>query len=219
VRNPRLLQALIASIKQSDAIIIENAEVRDWKVEHGRVQSVTTSHSDEYSAGCYIVTAGAWSRQLLREHGLKLEIWPVRGQILLFKLSPGMLSAIVLREQEDFYLIPRRDGHILAGSTVEEAGFNKETTRQAREALHAKARALLPALTDETLVGHWAGLRPGSPDNIPVIDSHPEIDNLYINSGHYRYGVTMAPGSALILSNMILDQPQSLDITPYRWPA
>lgn len=219
VRNPRLLQALIASIKHSGGSIIEGAEVTDWKVERGRVQSVSTSSGDEYSAACYIVTAGAWSRQLLQEYGLKLQIWPVRGQILLFKLPPGVLSAIVLREREDFYLIPRRDGHILAGSTVEEAGFNKEATSQAREALFAKAHALLPALTEETLVGHWAGLRPGSPDNIPVIDNHPDIGNLYLNSGHYRYGVTMAPGSALLSCNMILSKPQPLDTTPYRWPA
>jgi glycine oxidase len=102
---------------------------------------------------------------------------------------------------------------------VEEAGFNREATSQAREALLAKAHALLPALTEEVLVGHWAGLRPGSPDNIPVIDRHPDIGNLYLNSGHYRYGVTMAPGSALLLCNMILGQPQPLDITPYRWPT
>jgi glycine oxidase len=219
VRNPRLLQALIASIKQSGGIIIENAEVADWNVRGGKVRSVSTSRGDEYSAACYIVTAGAWSRQLLREYGLKLEIWPVRGQILLFKLPPGMLSTIVLRKRENFYLIPRRDGHILAGSTMEEAGFNKEATSQAREALLAKAHALLPVLTEETLVGHWAGLRPGSPDNIPVIDHHPDIENLYLNSGHYRYGVTMAPASAFLLCNMILNQPQPLDITPYRWPA
>jgi glycine oxidase len=219
VRNPRLLQALIASAKQSGGAIIENAEVADWNVRGGKVRSLSTSRGDEYSAACYIVTAGAWSRQLLRDYELKLEIWPVRGQILLFKLPPGMLSAIVLREQEDFYLIPRRDGHILAGSTVEEAGFNREATGEAREALLAKAHALLPTLTEEALVGHWAGLRPGSPDNIPVIDHHPDIENLYLNSGHYRYGVTMAPASALILSNMILDKPQPLDTTPYRWPA
>jgi glycine oxidase len=219
VRNPRLLQALIASVKQSGAIIIENVGVTDWKVESGQVQSVRTSHGDEYSAACYIVTAGAWSGQLLREYGLKLEIWPVRGQILLFKLRSGMLSTIVLGEPEDFYLIPRRDGHILAGSTMEEAGFNKEATSEAREALLAKACALLPALTEEVLIGHWAGLRPGSPANIPVIDSHPGIENLYLNSGHYRYGVTMAPASALILCNMILDKPQPLDITPYQWPV
>jgi glycine oxidase len=218
VRNPRLLQALIALIKHLGGAIIEDAEVTDWKVKGGRVQSISTSR-DEFSAACYIVTAGAWSRKLLQEYGLKLEIRPVRGQILLFKLPPGMFSAIVLREQEDFYLIPRHDGHILAGSTLEEAGFNKETTRQARETLLAKARALLPALTEEVLIRHWAGLRPGSRDNIPVIDHHPDVENLYLNSGHYRYGVTMAPGSALILSNIILDKPQPLDITPYRWPT
>jgi glycine oxidase len=219
VRNPRLLQALIASIKQSGGAIIENSEVADWNVRGGKVQSVITSRGDGYSAAYYIVTAGAWSRDLLQEYGLKLEIWPVRGQILLFKLRPGMLSAIVLRERENFYLIPRRDGHILAGSTMEETGFNKEATSEAREALLAKAHALLPALTEEVLIGHWAGLRPGSPDNIPVIDRHPDMENLYLNSGHYRYGVTMAPASALILCNMILDKPQPLDITPYRWPG
>ena len=220
VRNPRLLQALIASITRSGgAAIIENTEVTDWKVERGQVRSIRTSGGDEYSAACYIVTAGAWSRQLLREYGSKLQIRPVRGQILLFKLPPGMLSPIVLREREDFYLIPRRDGHILAGSTVEEAGFNREATSEARKALLAKAHALLPALAEDTLASHWAGLRPGSPGNIPVIDRHPDIGNLYLNSGHYRYGVTMAPGSALILGNMILGQPQPLDVTPYRWPA
>jgi glycine oxidase len=219
VRNPRLLRALVESIKHSGGSITENAEVTNWKVERGHVQSVSTSGGDEYSAACYIVTAGAWSRQLLQEYGLKLEIWPVRGQILLFKPPPDMLSTIVLREQEDFYLIPRRDGHILAGSTVEEAGFNREATSEVRKALLAKARALLPALAEETLIGHWAGLRPGSPDNIPVIDRHPDIGNLYLNSGHYRYGVTMAPGSALLLCNMIFGQPQPLDITPYRWPT
>ena len=94
----------------------------------------------------------------------------------------------------------------------------KLPTAEAREILLAKAHALVPALTEETVAGHWAGLRPGSPDNIPVIDRHPSIPNLYLNSGHYRYGVTMAPGSAHLLVNMILDKPQPLDITPYRWP-
>ena len=219
VRNPRLLQALIAAIERSGGVIIENAEVMDWKVGRGRVESVSTGGGDEYSAAYYIVTAGAWSRQLLREHGLKLEIWPVRGQILLFKQPPGMLSTIVFHEREDFYLIPRRDGHILAGSSVEEVGFDKESTAEVRQILLAKARALVPALTEETLVGHWAGLRPGSPDNIPVIDRHPTIENLYLNSGHYRYGVTMAPASALLLGNTILRKPQPLDTEPYQWPA
>jgi glycine oxidase len=218
VRNPRLLQALVTAVELSGGTIIEHAEVTRWKIAQGRVQSIGTSRGDKYSAANYVVTAGAWSRQLLREYALKLDIWPVRGQILLFKAQPDLLRTIVLQGQDNFYLVPRQDGHILAGSTLEETGFDKRTTARARELLLAKARALLPALTEKALAAHWAGLRPGSPDNIPIIDSHPAIDNLYLNSGHYRYGVTMAPGSAHLLSNMILKKSQPLDIAPYHWP-
>jgi glycine oxidase len=85
--------------------------------------------------------------------------------------------------------------------------------------LLAIARALVPELTEDVLAAHWAGLRPASPGNIPVIDRHPAIPNLYLNSGHYRYGVTMAPGSARLISNAISGAPQPIDITPYLWPV
>jgi glycine oxidase len=137
----------------------------------------------------------------------------------LFKAQPGLLEPMVLDEGDNFYLIPRRDGHILAGSTLEEAGFDKSTTSEARETLLARAHALIPVLAEERLVAHWAGLRPASPHNIPVISVHPVISNLYLNSGHFRYGVTMAPGSAELVANMILNKPQSLDVMPYRWPV
>jgi glycine oxidase len=219
VRNPRLLRALRKAISLHGGTIIEHAEVTSLKIESGVVQSISTARGDKYTAADYIVAAGAWSSQFLSEYALKLDIWPVRGQILLFKAQPDLLRTIVLQGQDNFYLIPRQDGHILAGSTLEEVDFDKRPTSSARKDLLAKARALVPALTEEILVGQWAGLRPGSPDNIPVIDRHPAIANLYINSGHYRYGVTMAPGSAHLLSNLILKKPQPLDITPYRWPV
>ena len=215
VRNPRLLQALAKSVEKSGGSIIEYAEVTSWKIERGRVVAAITSQG-EYTAANFVIAAGAWSRPLLGEHACKLDIRPVRGQMLLFKAEPGLLRTIIL--QDGFYLIPRQDGHILAGSTLEEAGFDKSTTDSAREVLLAKARALLPQLTAEMLAGHWAGLRPGSPDNIPVIDRHPAIANLYLNSGHHRYGVTMAPASAHLLANRLLDLPQLFDITPYAWP-
>ncbi|SCX55567.1 glycine oxidase ThiO [Nitrosospira sp. Nsp1] len=219
VRNPRLLQALMKAVGQRGGVIKEHVEITDWQIEHGRVQSVSTSTGEKFTASNYIVTAGAWSGGLLREHALKLDIWPVRGQILLFQAQSGLLPAIVLQEQDNFYLIPRRDGYILAGSTLEETGFDRRTTAQAGKLLLEKTHALVPALTEATLSGHWAGLRPGSPDNIPVIGSHPHITNLYLNSGHYRYGITMAPGSAQLISNMILNKPQPLDIAPYKWPS
>ena len=219
VRNPRLLQALMKAVKAQGGKIIEHAEITSWKIERAYVQSISTNGGGHYSAGDYVVAAGAWSRRLLAEHATKLEVWPVRGQILLFKASPGLLEPMVLDEGDNFYLIPRRDGHILAGSTLEEAGFDKSTTPEARETLLARAHALIPVLAEETLVAHWAGLRPASPHNIPVISVHPVISNLYLNSGHFRYGVTMAPGSAELVANMILNKPQSLDVMPYRWPV
>ena len=92
-------------------------------------------------------TAGAWSRQLLGNHALKLDIWPVRGQILLFKVQPDLLKTIVLRDRDYFYLIPRRDGHILAGSTLEEAGFDKDSYRRSAQNIAGK-RACARARVD-----------------------------------------------------------------------
>ncbi|SEO09361.1 glycine oxidase [Nitrosospira multiformis] len=218
VRNPRLLQALIKAVKALGGKVVEHAEVAGWKIERGHVQSISTVAGERRSAGQYVVAAGAWSRRLLAEHAAALEAWPVRGQILLFKAQPGLLEPMVFDERDNFYLIPRRDGHILAGSTLEEAGFDKSTTPEARETLLARAQALVPVLAEEMIVAHWAGLRPASPHNIPVISMHPAISNLYLNSGHYRYGVTMAPGSAQLIANMILGKLQSLDVTSYQWP-
>jgi glycine oxidase len=219
VRNPRLLRALRRSVEMNGGVIVEHSEVTCFKIERGSVQSVRIRDGREFSAASYAVTAGAWSQELLGEYALNLDIWPVRGEILLFKARPGMFDAIVLQEPDNFYLIPRQDGHILAGSTVEFAGFDKRTTRGARNILLKKARHLVPELTDELVVQQWAGLRPGSSRNIPVIDAHPSVSNLFLSSGHYRYGVTMAPGSGQLLSNMILNKPQSIDMTPYRWPV
>ena len=218
VRNPRLLSALLAAVKKS-GIIFENAEVIDWEIAGDRVRSVTTRGGEKHVAAVYVVAAGAWSRVLLGEHAHKLEIWPVRGQILLFKAQEGLLRTIVVKDRDNFYLIPRRDGHVLAGSTIEQAGFDNRITSQAHEKLLAQAHALVPGLREETLVAHWAGLRPGSVHNIPIIDRHPVLSNLYLNGGHYRYGVTMAPASAQRAVNLILNKPQPQEAVPYRWGA
>lgn len=139
----------------------------------------------------------------------------MRGQMLLFKSQPHVLEHVIY--QQGIYLIPRLDGHILVGSTVEDVGFDKSTTPETRQDLMSAAFKLLPALSKATLIQHWSGLRPGSPDNVPTIARHPEIENLYANAGHFRYGVTMAPVSADLIAEIILGLPPSLDITAYQW--
>jgi glycine oxidase len=108
---------------------------------------------------------------------------------------------------------------VLVGSTLEDVGFDKSTDDATCRRLHAEAAELLPALANVQPVQHWAGLRPGSPDNIPIIDRHPDFENVFVNVGHYRYGVTMAPASAELLVDLMEGNTPVLDPSPYRWQA
>ena len=217
VRNPRLVQALRVAVLDAGVNLLEGVEVMQVvRASPARIDYLDTSRG-KLQAGAYIVAAGAWSQSVLGDIAPHWPIKPMRGQMLLFKAAPDMLPHIVYRE--GIYLIPRRDGHILAGSTVEDVGFDKSTTEAVRQMLYDAATGILPALQSAPLVQHWSGLRPGSPDNIPTISLHPLVENLYANTGHFRYGVTMAPASAQILANLIAGRPQTLDVAPYRWAA
>lgn len=213
VRNPRLLHALRARVEGLGGRILERCEVQQVVAEAGRVRKLKTA-CGELEGGSFIVTAGAWSKAVLGEYALHLDIKPVRGQMLLFKFDAPPLEHIIL--QGDLYLIPRRDGHLLVGSTMEDAGFNKDTTAAARDSLWERARKLLPQLGQMAPVRQWAGLRPGSPGNVPFIGRHPALDNLYLNSGHFRYGVTMAQASVEVLCNELEGRPQPYDVAPYQ---
>ena len=212
VRNPRLVQALRKQVELLGGRIVEHCEVQSIEAMAGQVRHVVTTQGN-FSAERYIVTAGAWSKQVLGKYALELDIKPIRGQMLLFKFDSPPLQHIVL--QDGMYLIPRRDGHLLVGSTLEDVGFDKSTTAAARDSLWQRAQKLLPALRDMKPVQHWSGLRPASPHNIPTIGRHLQLENLYINSGHFRYGVTMAPASVEILLNELTGTEQPFDVTPY----
>jgi glycine oxidase len=116
----------------------------------------------------------------------------------------------------DQYLIPRRDGKILSGSTVEQDDFNKTTTIEARDRLTEFALKLLPELKKAPLIHHWAGLRPSTEHGIPYIDKHPEIFNLSINAGHFRNGLVMGPASAQLMVDLILGRPTAVAPEPYQ---
>lgn len=213
VRSPRLLRALISRIVQLGGRIIENCTVYSLNANRQEIQSIFSS-CGEFVADYYIVSAGAWSKGILGLHALQLDIKPIKGQMLLFKFNTPPVSNIVV--QNDLYIIPRRDGHVLIGSTLEDAGFDKQTTASAFNQLLRHAEDILPSLQKMSVKQHWSGLRPASPENIPTIGWHPAIRNLLINSGHYRYGVTMAPASAEILVNEMTGATQPFDISPYQ---
>ncbi|OAI27119.1 MULTISPECIES: glycine oxidase ThiO [Methylomonas] len=215
-RNPRLLKSLQAWLRQQGVEFIENADITSLTIRGRRAVRLQTA-AGSLSMRELVVSAGAWTANLLNallpEQALDLRIQPVRGQMLLFQAEPETLPCMVL--DGDHYLIPRRDGRILAGSTVEQAGFEKATTESARQVLFEFATRLLPALKNFPVAHHWAGLRPGSPDGVPYIGPHPDIDNLYVNAGHFRNGLVMGPAAARLLSDLMLNRPTALNPSPY----
>lgn len=213
VRNPRLIKALRAALAAMPNVELrEHCPVAGFVQDGGRIRGVTTADG-EIRADRVVLAAGAWSGELLKTLGLVLPVEPVKGQMILYKCAEDFLPSMVLAKGR--YAIPRRDGHILVGSTLEYAGFDKTPTDNALESLKASAEELLPALKDAEVVGHWAGLRPGSPEGIPFIGEVPSHPGLWLNCGHFRNGLVLAPASCQLLADLMLGREPIIEPAPY----
>jgi glycine oxidase len=201
VRNPILMQALKQSLILHGVTLMENTQLAPI-IETTQINAWTTSSGEIIEGDCFIVTSGAWSFELLKATASTLNIKPMRGQMLLYKVPINHLTMIVY--QDGFYLVPRKDGYLLAGSTLEDVGFDAGVTDIVKQEMQAKAEAMMPSLKQAPIVKHWSGLRPGTPNNLPTIGPHPTIKNLYLNTGHFRYGLTMAPACAKMVANLII---------------
>lgn len=212
VRNPRLAASAKQSLINLGIPLLEHTEVTGFRQQKHRVTGVSTSKGD-FSAEKIVVAGGAWTHQLLTFFGMDVDVHPVRGQMILFHATPELVRRIVL--SKDRYVIPRKDGRILVGSTLEEVGFDKSTTDSALQELRHEAARIIPDLANIPVEHHWAGLRPGSTDGIPYICNHPQIDGVYINAGHYRNGVVLGPASARLMADIVLQRTPIVDSTFY----
>ncbi|MFP4252738.1 MAG: NAD(P)/FAD-dependent oxidoreductase [Guyparkeria sp.] len=213
VRNPYLIDALIDTLPSRGIELFEHRAAEGLLYEEGRVVGVATRKGEMHAARV-VVTAGAWSEALVP--GLPAgSLFPVRGQMLRLEPRPeNGLDRILM--DEGVYVIPRRDGSVVVGSTVEHAGFDKSVDEATQECLHDKACRLWPRLTGARITHRWAGLRPGSVDEIPLLGAHPEIENLWVNTGGFRNGLAMAPATANLLADRMAGRPTAIDPTPYR---
>lgn len=212
VRNPRLLQALRADLCKRGVLLQELEEFMEFEIRGERIVRAV-SRKTSYWADHYVVAAGAWSPGILGRLPVALAVEPVKGQMLAFQAQPGLIQHILLKD--DGYLIPRRDGVVLCGSTVERVRFDKRPTSEGKHQLLAFAHRLVPALSQCSQIGHWAGLRPGSPKGIPYIGRAPLVSNLYFNCGHFRNGLAMGPAAARLVVDLILNRPPVLSPEPY----
>ncbi|MFN3587055.1 MAG: NAD(P)/FAD-dependent oxidoreductase, partial [Moraxellaceae bacterium] len=216
VRNPRLLKALAADLVRRGVTLVTHAAVRGLQWRGPRAVAVQLADGRAYPAEVIVLAGGAWTSRLLLAGEAVPAVRPVRGQMLLYRVAPGQLPCIVLAEGR--YVIPRRDGHVLCGSTLEERGFDVSVTAAARDSLQASAARLLPALARAQPVAQWAGLRPATTDGLPYIGRVEGTDNVWLNTGQFRNGLVLAPASARLLAELMTGAAPFIDPTPYRCP-
>ncbi|MCA9184865.1 MAG: glycine oxidase ThiO [Pirellulaceae bacterium] len=206
VRTPRYLQALRAACRRQGVAICDEVDVHRFHCHDQRVSHVC-SENEKWSAESFCIAAGTWSGQLLQLLGLTLELHPWRGQMVLFRGPVGLLSRTI--NVGPNYLVPRLDGRIIVGSTMEEVGFDDRTTSEEIERLITFARQHVPLLEQAEVEATWAGLRPGTGDGYPFLGRVPGTQNVFAATGHFRNGIQLAPGTALVMAQLIEgDVPQ-----------
>ena len=218
VRNNRLVRALAASAARRGARLHEGAGVDALIGGRGCPVEGVRAGALRVSAGTVVLAAGAWSGALLRgiSGSDQLPIEPARGQMLVLEVSPTAqpLEAIVLGG--DHYAVPRPDGRVLFGSTVEYVGFDKRVTTEAVAVLSQRAVDLVPALADARFLTTYAGLRPATPDRLPFLGPISGIEGVYVASGHFRNGILLAPITAQLVADELTGSTPALDMAPYR---
>lgn len=202
VDNRRLADALVEAARTAGTRFRSGIEVQGIASAGGRVTGVTTIDGETLQADRVLVAAGAWSGAL---EGLpdELPVHPVRGQMLA--LRPDRLPWERVLESAEVYLIPREDGRLLVGATVEDAGFQPGITAEGVRSLLDGALRLVPVLGSASIEEFWSGFRPGTPDGRPILGADPKLEGLFVATGHFRNGILLAPLTGASMAALIAD--------------
>ncbi len=208
--DPRALAAAAWKTAKNRGVDFSSGdEVTAVTVTGGRTAGVTTLKT-AFHAAKVVNCAGAWSGQI-QPHAFPTR--PVKGQMLCLVMPSRTLLKHVVRSPEA-YLIPRSDGRLLVGATVEEAGFDKRTDLVAIQRLNQAAISLVPKLADAKILESWAGLRPGTPDALPIL-GETKTPGYYVATGHFRDGILLAPITAEVMTAVIEDRQPEHDLAPF----
>jgi len=213
IRNPWHLRALLAACQRRGVELRPACELLGFETDGPRVVRAQTSQGS-FAAPQFCITAGCWSGVVAKLLAVPIPVRPMRGQIVLFQLPKRPLQRVVNLGPR--YLVPREDGHILAGSTEEDVGFDRSTTEDGIAGLCELAYWLCPALRDATIQRTWAGLRPNTPDGQPCLGRLPDWENVLLASGHFRSGLTLSCATAVVMRQLIKGEPPQVDLAPFR---
>jgi glycine oxidase len=208
--DPRALTAAaLKAARHRGVDISSGTTVTGVLLAGGRVTGVGTGKTN-YCAPAVVNCAGAWAGQLPPH---KFPVRPVKGQMLALAVTPRDLLRHVIRAPE-IYLVPRSDGRVLAGSTVEEAGYDKRTDADTIQRMHQAAIHLVPALSQARTLEAWAGLRPGSPDSLPILGATP-TPGYFVATGHFRDGILLTPVTAQVMAQLVTGAKPEYDVSAF----
>lgn len=212
--NPFLLtQSYREGARRNGVKIIENTAVTALQFQNDRVVSVSTSAGETLSCGLLINAAGAWAGELGKMAGLNIPVEPVKGQIVLSERLPKILKGCL--STSDCYLAQKDNGEVLIGSTTEYAGFDVTGSLNEIRGLCSGAVKAIPLLRDMHIKRTWAGLRPGTPDEIPILGPTQKVKG-YLNAcGHFRTGIVASAITGEILARLVLGGELPVDLTPF----
>lgn len=210
VRSPLLTRALAAAAAELGARVESGVSVTGLLRAGSRVEGVETD-AGRRPAGVVVLCAGAWSGGLAP---FALPVEPLRGQILSLDGPRPPLRRMLLAD--DVYLVPKRDGSVAAGATVERSGFDCRVTAAGMQQLLSAAMRLAPVLAQARFRDAWAGLRPATPDGLPAIGPAPGLPGLVVATGHFRNGVLLAPVTGRLVTDLVLGKAPPEDAAVFR---
>jgi glycine oxidase len=205
--DPRLLtSAAWKAARHREINISSGSPVVGTLLSGGRIGGVRT-HKTAYLAPIVVNCAGAWAGQISAS---PIPTRPVKGQMLSIVGGPALRHVI----RGERYLVPRSDGRILIGATVEEAGYDKRTDVDMIQQLYRSAVAMVPALAEGRILESWAGLRPGTPDGLPILGA-TAIHGYFVATGHFRDGILLAPATARVMAQVITGGRPDHDLSAF----
>lgn len=202
VENRKLISALRRSAEVNGIKIVERTGVSELLTSGRRISGVKTS-GGEISADVTVLATGAWTSLIkIGDVGLQVSVKPIRGQMISFDSAVGLLRHVVYSQRG--YVVPRADGRVLVGATVEDAGFDKGITVEGIDSLKDAAMEIAPRLRGFEIAEKWAGLRPFATDGLPILGELPGYENVFVATAHYRNGILLAPKTAEIMADRIV---------------
>ncbi len=208
-----LTRVIAEAARRAGVVIIEHTPVTGIIVERGRATGVQTLDG-VISAGQVLLAAGAWTAQVAGTAGASIPAMPSKGQMLAIANAPVMPHAIIGRYGGG-HLVPRTDGTVAVGATKERVGFDKRVMARNTQWNLALVAELAPSLLDGEITSMWAGLRPGSADDQPIMGRVPGIDHLWVATGHYQTGIQMAVITSRLMADAVASGSPDARLEPF----